>query len=248
LLGDSAYPVSLALLEPQPLFDPRRLRTMARREGGGYVLDGTKSLVPLAESAEWFLVAANLDGRVQAFIVERDAEGLVVEAQPAMGLRAASLGKLTLDKVRVEEGAKLGGADGIDAQRLIDLGRLAWSALSLGTCQAVLDYVIEYCNDRVAFGEPISNRQSVAFMIADIAVELEGMRLLVWRAAARAEQGLDFTREAMLARTQCADKAMQIGTNGVQLLVGHGFIKEHPVELWYRQLRAIGVMEGALLV
>jgi alkylation response protein AidB-like acyl-CoA dehydrogenase len=88
----------------------------------------------------------------------------------------------------------------------------------------------------------------VAFMIADIAIELDALRLMVYRAASRAEQGEPFRREATLARIQCADKGMQIGTNGVQLLGGHGFIKEHPVELWYRQLRALGIFEGALLV
>jgi len=112
----------------------------------------------------------------------------------------------------------------------------------------VLDYVIPYCNDRKAFGEPISNRQAVAFMVADIAVELDGMRLLTWRAASRAEQGLPFAREAFLARVLCAEKGMQIGTNGVQLLGGHGFTKEHPVERWYRDLRAISLMEGGVMV
>jgi alkylation response protein AidB-like acyl-CoA dehydrogenase len=112
----------------------------------------------------------------------------------------------------------------------------------------VLDYVIEYANQRVAFGEPISHRQSVAFMIADMAIELVAMRLLTWRAASRAERGLSFHREAHLARLFCADKAMEIGTNGVQILGGHGFVKDHPVERWYRDLRAVGVMEGALIV
>jgi alkylation response protein AidB-like acyl-CoA dehydrogenase len=120
--------------------------------------------------------------------------------------------------------------------------------MSVGTCDAVLDYVKVYCRERIAFGEPIAHRQSVAFAVADIALELDAMRLMVYRAASRAEQGLSFRREAQLARIQCADKGMFIGTTGVQLLGGHGFVKEHPVELWYRHLRAIGVLEGALLV
>jgi alkylation response protein AidB-like acyl-CoA dehydrogenase len=99
----------------------------------------------------------------------------------------------------------------------------------------------------VAFGEPISNRQAVAFLVADIAIELEGMRLLVHRAASRADRGVNVERDASLARLQCASKGMRIGSDGVQLLGGHGFVKEHPVERWYRDLRAIGVVEGALL-
>jgi alkylation response protein AidB-like acyl-CoA dehydrogenase len=118
----------------------------------------------------------------------------------------------------------------------------------VGAGQAVLDYVIPYCNNRQAFGEPVSHRQAVAFMIANIAIELDGMRLMVYRAASRAEQGISFRREAYLARLQCAEKGMGIGTDGVQLLGGHGFTQEHPVELWYRHLRGIGAVEGGLLV
>ena len=112
--------------------------------------------------------------------------------------------------------------------------------------QAVLDYVSEYVNQRIAFGEPISNRQSVAFMVANIAIEIEGLRLVTYRAAGLAETGRDFIREAALARALAAEHAMQIGSDGVQLLGGHGYTKEHPVERWYRDLRAAGIMEGAL--
>ena len=108
--------------------------------------------------------------------------------------------------------------------------------------------MIPYVNERTAFGEPISNRQAVAFGVSDIGIESAGMRLAVYRAAGRADQGKDFAREAALARKLCAAKGMEIGSEGVQLLGGHGFVKEHPVERWYRDLRAAGVMEGALLV
>jgi alkylation response protein AidB-like acyl-CoA dehydrogenase len=112
----------------------------------------------------------------------------------------------------------------------------------------VLDYVIPYVKERDAFGEPIANRQAVAFCVADIGIELEGMRLTSWRAASRADQGLSFAREAALARSLCARNGVKIGADGVQLLGGHGYVKEHPVERWYRDLRAVGLMEGALLV
>ncbi|MDQ8036033.1 MAG: acyl-CoA dehydrogenase family protein, partial [Pedobacter sp.] len=121
-------------------------------------------------------------------------------------------------------------------------------ALAVGVSQAVLDYVVPYVNERVAFGEPISQRQSVAFTVANMAIELEGMRLLTYRAASRAEQGLSFHKEAYLARVLCAEKAMEIGTNGIQMLGGHGFIREHLVELFYRNLRAVGILEGAAVV
>lgn len=247
-VGEKPALAALALLEPRPLFDPERPSTRASPHGREFVLQGEKSLVPLAEDAEILLVVAHLAGKAQAFIVERGTPGLTIEPEPAMGLRAAKLGRIKLDQVRVPRGNKLGGEEGIDAERLIDLSRIAWGALSLGASAAVIDYVKTYTLQRVAFGEPIAHRQSVAFMLADMAIELEAMRLMVYRAASRAEHGLPFRREACLARIQCAEKAMFIGTNGVQLLGGHGFIKEHPVELWYRHLRGVGVFEGALLV
>ena len=122
------------------------------------------------------------------------------------------------------------------------------AALAVGTSHAVLDYVIPYVKEREAFGEPIAHRQSVAFMCANIAIELDGLRMITWRGAARAEQGLSFAREAALAKKLGTDKGMQIGLDGVQLLGGHGYTKEHPVERWYRDLRALGVAEGVVVL
>jgi alkylation response protein AidB-like acyl-CoA dehydrogenase len=239
----------LAVVEPRPLFDPFRLRTKATVDGHGFVLDGVKSLVPLASRAELFIVAAELQGSGPAlFLVESSSQGLSIESEPSMGLRPASLGRLVLERVKVPRSALLGGGDPEVYAECIRLSRLAWSALACGTSQAVLDYVIPYVNERSAFGQPISYRQAVAFQISDVAIELDGMRLVVQRAASRAEQGRSYEREVALARNLAANKGMQIGSTGVQLLGGHGYVKEHPVERWYRDLRAVGVMEGALLV
>ena len=146
----------------------------------------------------------------------------------------------------VEQIALLGDAE--DYRECVRFSRLAWCALAVGTAQAVLDYVTPYVKEREAFGEPIAHRQSVAFMVANIAIELQGMRLVTLKAASRVAQGKPAAREIALARRLCAERGMQIGLDGVQLLGGHGFVKEHPVERWYRDLRAIGLMEGAVLV
>ncbi|HEX4976586.1 MAG TPA: acyl-CoA dehydrogenase family protein [Nocardioides sp.] len=244
--GDDVPAAALALAEPRPLFDPLAPRTTARRDGDGFVLDGVKSMVPRGAAAELFVVGAELDGEPRLFLVESGADGLEIEAEPAMGLRAAELSRLVLKGVRVGAIAPLGDAE--DYAECVRLSRLAWCALSLGTAQAVLDYVIPYVNERKAFGEPVSHRQAVAFMVANIGIELQGMRLVTYRAASRAAQGKSFAREVALARRLCAERGMQIGNDGVQLLGGHGFVKEHPVERWYRDLRAIGLMEGGVLV
>jgi alkylation response protein AidB-like acyl-CoA dehydrogenase len=246
--GDDVPAAALALNEPTVLFDVFEPSTTAVREGDSYVLNGVKSLVPRGADAELFIVGAELEGQPVLFLVESGNDGLAVEGDPAMGVRAASLTRLTLTDVAVDAGAVLGATDGTTYAECVRLSRLAWCALAVGTGQAVLDYVTPYVKEREAFGEPVAHRQSVAFMVANIAIELQSMRLLTYKAAGRAAAGKDFSREVALARKLCADKGMQIGLDGVQLLGGHGFVKEHPVERWYRDLRAIGVMEGSVLV
>jgi alkylation response protein AidB-like acyl-CoA dehydrogenase len=247
--GDDAPAAALAVAEPRPLFDPFELKTTAESRDGGYVLNGIKSGVVRGSEAELFLVAVERDGKGPTLVlVESSAPGVTIEADPSMGLRAAGLSRLVLDGVQVPSDAVLGEGSADDYRECIRLSRLAWAGLALGTGKAVLNYVSEYVTTRSAFGEPIAHRQSVAFMVADIAIELEGMRLVTLKAASRAEQGLDFSREVALARRLTAEHGMTIGTDGVQLLGGHGFVKEHPVERWYRDLRAVGLMEGAVLV
>lgn len=248
--GENVPQACLAIAEPQPLFDPTTLKTTAVRTPSGYRLDGVKSLVPAAADAELFVIAAQLNGKPAMFIVESDTAGVTIQADRSMGLRAAALGRVELNKVSVPLTARLGGEDGSDSDysEAIALSRLGWAALAVGTSHAVLDYVIPYVKERGAFGEPIARRQAVAFMCANIAIELDGLRLITWRGAARADQGLPFAREAALAKRMGADKGMQIGLDGVQLLGGHGFTKEHPVERWYRDLRAIGIAEGVVVL
>jgi alkylation response protein AidB-like acyl-CoA dehydrogenase len=246
--GESVPAAALALTEPAVLFDVFQPSTKAVKADGGLVLNGVKSLVPRGADAELFVIGAELDGKNVLVLVESSTPGLKVEADPAMGLKAASLAKVYLRDVKVDASAILGEADGTTYTEAVRLSRLAWCALALGTGQAVLDYVIPYVQTREAFGEPIGHRQSVAFMVANMAIELQAMRLITYKAASRAALGKDFIREGALARKICADKGMQIGLDGVQLLGGHGFTKEHPVERWYRDLRAVGILEGGVLV
>ena len=246
--GDRPPAAAIALTEPTMLFDALTPSTTATHTDDGFVLDGVKAMVPRGADADLFVVGALLEGSNALFLVEAGADGLRVAADPSMGVRAASLSTLTLTGVRVGEEALLGSADGTTYAECVRLSRLAWCALAVGTGRAVLDYVTPYVKEREAFGEPVAHRQSVAFMVADMAIELQAMRLLTYKAAARAAAGKDFARDVALARQLCASKGMQIGLDGVQLLGGHGFVKEHPVERWYRDLRAIGLMEGGVLV
>lgn len=246
LAAETFQAATIALTEPRATFEASELQTKAAFREGRYVLNGVKTLVPLAGQSRFMLVLAAIEGEegCAGFVVEAGAEGLTISDESFMGLRPLSLGRVELVDVSVAESARVN----VDLTRLLDLSSIGLAAVAVGCCQAVLDYVVPYVNDRTAFGEPISHRQSVAFMVADMATELEAMRLLVYRAAARAEQGLDFHENAYWCRIFCAEKAMEIGTNGIQLLGGHGFIREHPVEMWYRNLRAAAVLQGAVLI
>jgi hypothetical protein len=248
-VGEDVPVAALAVAEPQALFDPFAPRTVARSDGGDYVLEGTKALVPRAADAELLLVAARRDdGGTGLFLVETaSAEGITVRPTPGMGVRAAMLGEIRFEGTRVPASALIAEGDAAVYAEAIRRSRLAWCALAVGNAQAVLDAVIPYVNERQTFGEPISHRQSVAFTVSDIKIELEGMRLTTLRAAARADAGKDFARDVALARQLCTTKGMQIGSDGVQLFGGHGYVKEYPVERFYRDLRGIGVMEGGLL-
>lgn len=249
--GDAFVPAALALLEPRIGFDPLRPQAGAVRDGDGWRLYGEKALVPLGATAELLVLVLDVRGLgPRLFLVERGTPGVTITPEPAMGLRAAATARLHLAGAAVGRDALLGGDDGsaIDLAALVARARIGWAALGVGTAQAVLDHVKVYVNERHAFGEPISHRQAVAFAVADMAIELEAMRLMTWRAAALADRGdgLALERAAALARLQVAAKGMRIGSDGVQLLGGHGYVKEFPVERWYRDLRAIAIMEGAL--
>jgi alkylation response protein AidB-like acyl-CoA dehydrogenase len=241
-LENNPTKATIALNEPQVLFSPFELSTKAVKNGENFTLNGTKNIVPMAAKSSFILVVADTVAHgPQVFIVDTKSAGLSITAERSMGLNAAELASLELKDVVVHESAVLGGQGGLNYTEFVNYCKLGWCAMAVGCCQAALDYLIPYTNDRYAFGEPISNRQAVAFMIADIKIELDSMRLLTQRAAAKAEQGLDFSREAYLAHVFCSDKSMQIGSNGVQLLGGHGYIRDFPVQRWYRDLRAVAI-------
>ncbi|ARU59106.1 acyl-CoA dehydrogenase, C-terminal domain protein [Oleiphilus messinensis] len=244
---DKPVKASIAVNEPAPLFNPHKLSTKAEKRGNQYILNGIKSLVPIAAGTELFLVAAEVAGEGPAvFLIESGTEGLSIKEDNSMGNRAAGLCTLRLKNLTLNEQQRLGSPGEFNYAEFVNLAHLSWCAMAVGVCQAVLDYVIPYSNERIAFGEPVSHRQSVAFMIANIRIELDAMRVMTMRAASLAEQGRPFQREAYLAKVLCTEKALEIATNGVQLLGGHGFTKEHPVERWYRDLQIVAMADGGL--
>ncbi|MGE8624436.1 acyl-CoA dehydrogenase family protein [Acinetobacter schindleri] len=239
--NDAGIRATFATQENIPAFNPFRLTTQATPHQDHYLIQGEKTLVLLAATADIYLVSAMLNGQPDVFVVQRDPS-ISIQKSAAMGLKANETATLHFDNTPAQ---RLGDED-FDYTAFIDLGNLMWCAMAVGTCEAVRKYCIQYANERTAFGEPISHRQGVAFMIADMAIETDAMRMLVLNAASLAEAGKPFHREAYLARILCAEKSMQIGTDGVQILGGHGYTREHPVERWYRDLRATAVIQSGL--
>lgn len=247
---DEAPPrVTAALTEPAVQFSPYKLKTTAVRDGDEYVLNGSKTFVPLADDAEMILVYANEDGITQAFIVPTDAEGVVVgDRNKLMGIRSLPANLVTLKNVRVPASSKVGGETGIDFSLILNHSRVALGAAAVGMARAGFEYARDYAKERVQFGEPIAHRQSIAFMLADMATEVDEARLLVWETAWMLDQGQDVTREATIMKQQVDRMVMQVADRAVQILGGYGYIREYPVELWLRNARGFATFDGLAMI
>jgi acyl-CoA dehydrogenase len=248
--GEKFYPATAALMERRITFEPTVLHTTVDMYKDFMILNGAKCMVPLADQAEQILVYATTakgsgSGAIEALIVDRNTPGVTIgEREKNMGLKPLPLFPVTFKDVELPKSRRLGGDNGINFMRLLNLSRANLCAMAVGVSRASNEYAIRYAKERFAFGEPIGSRQAVAWMLAESAIEVAGMRLMVWRTAWRLDRKEDATREAGLAKMYCADKTMLITDYGVQVLGGHGYIREHPVELFFRNGRGFDTMEG----
>lgn len=237
-----------ALIEPVYQFDPADLATTAAKQDNHYVLNGCKTYVPLAHEAKYFLVYAKENGMTQAFIVPAATPGMTIgERTLLMGVKAFGVYAVTFEGVRIPVENRLGGSKGMRLNRLLTVSRMGLAALAVGQARAAYEYALAYAKARTTFGEPIAHRQSIAFMLANMRIEIEATRLLVWEAAYRYDSKQDATKAAFLAK-QYADKMVLDVTDGaVQILGGHGYVRDHPVELWLRNGRGFAMWDGLLL-
>jgi len=244
-------PYTAALIEYAFDFDPNTLKTTATLNGDEYVLNGEKAFVPFAKDSQSILVYANLDGQTQGFIVPKDAEGLIIndEREKLMSLNALPLYRVKLDEVKVPTVNRLGGASGHDFEPILASMRLANAALAVGVANAAFEYSKNYAKEREAFGVKIAQKQAIAFMLAEMRTEIEATRLLTWEAAWKLDNKKeDAYTEAYLAATGAADMAMMVTDRAVQILGGHGYIREHPVEMWMRNGRGFATFIGLAIV
>lgn len=245
---------TLTVMEPRMAFDPGSLFTTAHREGDEYVINGEKCYTPLGGSADLFLIfAATARGAgysgVDGFIVEKGTSGLTVkEREKNMGMKALETNELTLQECRVPKENRLGGERRGDFQKLIDYCRIGLAAMAVGVARGSFEYARDYAKERVAFGEPIASRQAIAFMLAEMAIEIDATRLMTWEAAWKMDRGENATKEAYLTKRYAADMVLKVTDSGVQVLGGHGYIREHPVELWLRNGRGFATLEGMVMI
>jgi alkylation response protein AidB-like acyl-CoA dehydrogenase len=244
-------PYTSALIEYAFDFDANALKTTATLKGEEYVLNGEKAFVPFAKDAEAILVYANLDGATQGFIVPKNSVGLSVsdEREKLMSLNALSLYRVKLDSVKIPASNRLGGEAGHDFEPTLASMRLATAATAVGVANAAFEYSRDYAKEREAFGVKIAQKQAIAFMLAEMRTEIEAIRLLTWEAAWKMDQGKeDAYIEAYLAATGAADMVMMVTDRAVQILGGHGYIREHPVEMWMRNGRGFAMFTGLAIV
>ena len=247
--AENFRPATAALIEPRFNFDPCSLSTTARLDGNDYILNGEKCYVPLAADAELLLVYAAENGSTQGFIVEKGSPGLEIdEREKNMGIKALATYELTLKDCRIPRENRLGGEEGCNFGRILNCSRVAISAMATGVARAAFEYSRDYAKERVAFGEPIASRQTIAFMLAEMAIEIDATRLLTWEAAWKLDRKEDATKEASLTKTYADDMVLMVTDRAVQVLGGHGYIREHPVELWLRNGRGFTTFNGMAIV
>ncbi|MBI4730799.1 MAG: acyl-CoA dehydrogenase family protein [Chloroflexi bacterium] len=247
IIASDWKPYTAALIEPAFDFDPNDLKTIAKAEGGEYILTGEKAFVPFAAQAEVMIVFAKLKKETKGFIVPKGAAGLRVqeEREKYMGLNAIPFYKVTLDGVKVSKSDLLPG----DFAPLLDASRVAIAAMAVGVAKAAFEYARDYARERDVFGVKVAQKQAIAFMLAEMATEIEAIRLLVWEAAWAIDNNKeDASQKAYLAVTGAIDMVMMVTDRAVQILGGHGYIRDHPVELWMRNGRGFATFTGLAMV
>jgi acyl-CoA dehydrogenase len=239
--GAEFTPGTAALMEPDFRFDVSEPATTAARRNGDWVLNGSKCYVPLLAEARHTLAYARAEDGLGAFVVPAGHPGVkVAEREKNMGIKALATYEVTFEDCAVPASARLSG----DLKPLIDRSRVALAALAVGVARAAFEYARDYAKERRAFGVAIGQKQAIAFMLAEMATEIDAARLLVWEAAWKIDRGENATREACLAKNYADGMVLKVTDNAVQILGGHGYIRDHMVELWLRNGRGFAVFQG----
>jgi butyryl-CoA dehydrogenase len=241
-----------ALTEPQAGSDATNQTTLARRDGGDYVLQGRKVFVTNGREATLALVFAQTEPAkshrgISAFLVEKGTPGFVVtKVEDKLGLRASDTAEFVFEECRVSVANRLGAeGEGFKiAMKALDGGRIGIAAQAVGIARAALEASVAYARERKSFGVPIGQHQMVQWMLADMATTVDAARLLTWRAATLKDRGQAYGTAASMAKLFASETAMRVATDGVQVHGGYGFVKEYPVERFFRDAKITQIYEG----
>jgi len=243
---------SWALTEPESGSDAGSMRTKAVKQSECWVLDGSKTFITNAQYADVVVAMAITDRAasqhgVSAFLVEKNVPGFRVgKKENKLGMRASATGELVFTNCRLPESQLLGkpGEGFVDSLRILDGGRISIAALSVGTAQGAYDAALKYSMQRKQFGRPISEFQSIQNKLADMATKIDAARLLTYRAGWMKDQGQRVTKESAMAKLFSSEIAVRVTNEAVQIHGGYGFIKDYPVEKFYRDVKLCTIGEG----
>ncbi len=241
-----------SLTEPDAGSDAGGTRTTAQLEGNTWILNGSKTFTTNSHYADICVAMAVTDKEkgkhgISAFIIEKGTHGFQPgKIESKLGMRASNTGEVIFDDCRIPRENCLGecGHGFIDSLRVLDGGRISIAALAVGMAQGAFEASLNYSRQREQFGKPISTFQAVRFKLADMATEIEAARLLTWHAAALATQGKRVTRESSIAKLFASEVAIRVANEAVQIHGGYGFIKDYPVEKFYRDVKICTIGEG----
>ena len=243
---------SFALTEPGAGSDPVSQKTRAVRDGDSYVINGNKMFITTGKNSDLTVVTAYTDRDakhkgISAFVVEKGTPGFEVgKEEEKMGLRASDTVELIFENCRVPM-ENLVGEEGdgfVIAMASLDGGRIGISSQSVGVAQACLDAAVSYAGDRTQFGKTISQFQGIRWMIADMATQIEAARLLTFNAAAMRDRGENYSAAASMAKVFASEMANKVAYQALQIHGGYGYIREYPVERYYRDVRVFTIYEG----
>ena len=253
LLARGEMIASFALTESEAGSDAAAIRTTAMKENGHYVINGTKQFITNAPIADLVTVMAVTDkklrarGGITAFLVEKDNPGFIRgKAEKKLGWHGSPTGELIFQDCRVPKENILGkvGYGFSIAMKTLAFGRLGVAATALGAAQRLLEISCQYAKERVQFGKPIGNQQFIQGMIADMATGISAARLMIYDLAKDMEMGLERNTEAAMAKLFASEMAGRVADSALQIHGGMGYMKECPVERFYRDIRLLRIVEG----
>ena len=241
-----------ALSEPASGSDAAGMQMTAKRDGTGWVLNGTKNFITNGVTADVVVTFAQTEPGsrhkgIAAFVVDKPAPGLSVgRIEQKLGIKGSDTAQLVFQDVRVGDDQRLGevGQGFKIALSALDGGRIGIAAQAVGIARACLEDSLAYAKERQAFGKPIAELQAIQWMLADMATEIDAARLLAWRAATLKDRGETYVAEAAIAKLFASDVAMKSARNCVQIFGGYGYLKDFPAERHYRDAKITEIYEG----